>query len=326
MRTVRVHQNLLIKYPCADVWYLAHAFDPMGRGVVELGYAELSLLKQSKSTIYRKLKDGVKLGFFRGYEAKNGVFTIYLGGLIPVCLANEIKDWGAVATFDISQVLEDRKQLGVFLATLNAQNSSRYAAKNSMKARERKDLRVLTADEIFALASDSSPTLLVNRGVTSEAGIISVGGGQIKVNEKFIPFGASQEAIAAELNIHPTTLRSYLKYVNRYQIVQCKPEYQELYLSLIHEAGSYHCGDVSYFERDDNTITLYEKNGRSSASKPGGLRVEKDRFFMDYSGRVFLRRCNLYQINLELESMRYARSKYKRLLKRVENDPIGFLP
>lgn len=322
MRQVRVHQNLLIKYPCAKLWYLGQAFDLMGSGKVELGYAELCLLKESLSTTYRWLKEGVRLGFFRSYRSENGVFTIYLGGLIPVCLTNNIDDWGAVGTVELTEVLKGRKTTGAKLATQDAQNRSRYAAKNSMKSRERKHNNLMPVDDIFALASGSSPTLLVNRGGNSAAGVISVGGGQIKVDESFTPFGASQDSISADLGRHPTTLRSYLKDVNRLQIVQTKPEYQELNLALSHEAGQWQSGDMAYFEVDDKTITLYERNGRSSASKPGGHRIEKGRFFED-SGQVFLRRCNLYQIDLHLESMRYTRSKYKGLLKRAENGKIG---
>lgn len=326
MHQVRVHQNLLIHHPSSKLWYLSRALDPMGTGVVRLGYAELSQFKESKSTVYRWAKQGKELGFFRDYKSEDGVFTIYLGGLIPVCLTNKIRDWGAVTTVDITDALENRKQIAAKIATLAAQERSRYAAKNSMKARERKHYKLPTVDDILALVSDSSPTLLVNRGVTSVAGVLSVGGGQIKVDATFVPFGASQDSISAELDCHPTTLRSYLKGINRFQIVQTKDEYQHIYLGIIHDAGYCESGDISYFERDENTITLYESNGRSSSSKPGGHRIEKNRFFLDCSGQVFLRRCNLYQINLRLESMRYARSKYKALLKRMQNDEMGLKP
>jgi hypothetical protein len=272
-------------------------------------------------TIYRWLKEGVRLGFFRRYKSENGVFTIRLGSLLHVCLINGLDGWGAVTSVEITDLLERHKQIAAAIATLDAQNRSRYAAKNSMKARERKHLAPLTIEDILALSSDASPQL--PRGNFSAAGVISVGGGQIKVDESFTPFGASQDSISADLGCHPTTLRSYLKDVNRLQIVQTKPEYQELNLALSHEAGQWQSGDMAYFEVDDKTITLYEKNGRSSASKPGGHRIEKGRFFED-SGQVFLRRCNLYQIDLHLESMRYTRSKYKGLLKRAaENGKVG---
>lgn len=316
MRQVRVHQNLLIKYPCAELWYLAKAFDPMGSGRVELGCAELSLLKQSMPTIYRWLKDGLRLGFFRSYRSEKGVFTIQLGGLLHVCLTNKLDGWGAVTTVDITDVLEGRKPLAAAIATLDAQNRSRYAAKNSMKSRERKHFTPPTVDDILALSSDASPQL--PRGDFSAAGVISVGGGQIKVDETFVPYGASQDSISAILGCHPTTLRSYLKDIIRLQIVQTKPEYQHILSGINHNASYCESGEVTYFEVDDKTITLYEKNGRSSASKSGGHQIEKNRFFTDYSGQVFLKRCNLYQIDFLLESMRYTRSKYKELLKRAK--------
>jgi len=250
-------------------------------------------------TIYRWLKEGVRLGFFRRYKSENGVFTIRLGSLLHVCLINGLDGWGAVTSVEITDLLERHKQIAAAIATLDAQNRSRYAAKNSMKARERKHLAPLTIEDILALSSDASPQL--PRGNFSAAGVISVGGGQIKVDESFTPFGASQDSISADLGCHPTTLRSYLKDVNRLQIVQTKPEYQELNLALSHEAGQWQSGDMAYC----------------------GHRIEKGRFFED-SGQVFLRRCNLYQIDLHLESMRYTRSKYKGLLKRAaENGKVG---
>jgi hypothetical protein len=291
---------------------------------VELGYAELSLLKQSMPTIYRWLKDGVRLGFFRSYRSKNGVFTIRLGSLLHVCLINGLDGWGAVTSVEITDLLENHKQIAAAIATLDAQNRSRYAAKNSMKARERKHFPISTVDDIFALVSDASPQL--PRGDFSVAGVIGISNGQLKVDETFNPFGASQASISADLGCHPTTLRSHLKPVKRLQLVQTKPEYQELNLAIVHEAGQWQFGDMAYFEVDENTITLIERNGRSSASKSGGHRIDKGRFFTDYSGQVFLRRCNLYQIDFHLESMRYTRSKYKGLLKRAENGKMGISP
>lgn len=320
MSLVRVHQKLLLLHPCVILWYLLRWLDTTGSGRVVVSYAELSLLKVSMPTIYRWLKEGVRLGFFRRYKSENGVFTIRLGSLLHVCLINGLDGWGAVTSVEITDLLERHKQIAAAIATLDAQNRSRYAAKNSMKARERKHLAPLTIEDILALSSDASPQL--PRGNFSAAGVIGISNGQLKVDESFTPFGASQDSISADLGRHPTTLRSYLKDVNRLQIVQTKPEYQELNLALSHEAGQWQSGDMAYFEVDDKTITLYERNGRSSASKPGGHRIEKGRFFED-SGQVFLRRCNLYQIDLHLESMRYTRSKYKGLLKRAENGKIG---
>lgn len=316
MSQVRVHQNLLFIHPCVILYYLCRYYDKSGSGRVVLTYAELSRLKQSMPTLYRWLKQGVRLGFFRSYRSENGVFTIRLGSLYHICLTNKMNGWGAVATVDFAELLDGHKTVAAKMATLEAQNRSRYAAKNSMKAKERKHYKSPTADDIFALASDASPQL--PRGDFSVAGVISVGGGQIKVDETFVPFGASQNYISAELRRHPTTLRSYLKEVKRFQIVQTKPEYQHVASALSYDAPYCESGDVSYFEVDDKTITLIERNGRSLASKPGGHLIEKSRFFEDCSGRVFLRRCNLYQIDLQLESMRYARSKYKKLLKRAE--------
>jgi hypothetical protein len=322
--SVRVHQDLLLIHPCVILYYLCRFYDKSGSGRVVLTYAELSILKISKPTLYRWLKEGVRFGFFRSYRSENGVFTIRLGSLFYICLVNKLNGWGSVATVDFTELLEGYKTVAAKMATLAAQERSRYAARNSMKARERKHYKSPTVDDIFALSTDASPQL--PRGEFSVAGVISVGGGQIKVDDTFVPFGASQDSISAELDCHPTTLRSYLKEVNRFQLVQTKPEYQHIYLGIIHDAGYCESGDISYFERDENTITLYESNGRSSSSKSGGHRIEKNRFFMDCSDRVFLRRCNLYQINLRLESMRYARSKYKALLKRMQNDEMGLKP
>ncbi|WP_016948718.1 hypothetical protein [Anabaena sp. PCC 7108] len=318
MQEVRVHEQLLIQHPAFKLWYFLRAHDKLGRGWVVVGFPELSLFKESQSTIYRWLNQGQSLGIFRRYNWKNGQLTVWLGGLFPTCLKFGIKNWGATSTIPLEMLLESngRKNVATALATQDMQSRSRYAATHSLNRRERKFYKLPTVDDIFNQASDTSPKL--RRGVKTVPGVIAVTDNRILADNTFIPFGASQKRISENLACHPTTMRRRLDKmgVKSRQIVQTKPEYAEINFALEHEAHSWESGDVSYYQVNQESITLIEKNGACSASRRNGHLMTPKRFYQAKSGKFFIYRCNLYNLDFKLESMKCARMRFKRLLKR----------
>lgn len=308
---VRIHQSLLLRHPAAKLWYLCRAADPQGRGRVELSSEDLALLGVSKPTLYRWLREGRVIGLFRIYRFyPDGSLYVSLGGLKKACRQSGMRSWGAVATVPLGEILEGfMRAAATALATQDLQERSRFAARNALNDLERRCFKIPATTEVL------SPTSLkMSRGAVQ--GLVHVGPSKVFVGRSFIPFGVSQERICAELNaserscgITPRTLRNHLKRlgVERRQLVQAKPEYQTI-------SAAIKWGAV------DDELVLDEFNGKSSAKRPGGHRLKIGRFFT-YFGATWLYRCNLYDLEYELTSMKRSRREYKRSIRIEEQLP-----
>lgn len=332
---VRIHKSLLLRHPAAKLWYLCRAADEQSRGRVELTPEELALLKVSKSTLYRWLREGREQGLFRIYQFRpDGSLYVSLGGLQKACKQSGMKSWGAVTTVPLREILEGfMRALASAIQSLDLQEKSRYAAGHSLNALERRCFKIPTADTIL---NHTSPKLAC--GVVP--GLVSVGADKIFVGRSFIPFGASQERICAELNAEPTscgvcdrTLRNHLKRlgIERRQLVQAKPEYKEATTAMRWGSTGYKVGNDISFQREGDRLRLFEPNGKSSASRPGGHLIEPDRFFR-YFGTDWIYRCNLYDLDYELTSMKRSRHEYKKMMRNqqpkqpVENSALDNSP
>lgn len=316
---VRIHKSLLLRHPAAKLWYLCRAADQGGRGRVELSPEELALIKVSKSTLYRWLREGREIALFRISEFRpDGSLYVSLGGLQKACLESGMQSWGAVTTVPLREVLEGfMRALASAIQTQDLQEKSRYAAGHSLNDLERRHFKIPTADTILNLASPKMASGAV-------PGLIHVGADKIFVGRSFIPFGVSQERISAELNaeanscgVCPRTLRNHLKRlgIERRQLVQAKPEYKELVTALKwHSPGYKAKGDDISFQREGDCLRLHEPNGKSSARRPEGHLLLPERFFR-FGGTDWIYRCNLYELDYELTSMKRSRHEYKRLLR-----------
>lgn len=321
---VRIHKSIALLHPAASLWYLCHAADPEGRGRVELSASEWLLLKVSRPTLYRWLREGWALGLFRNYWWKGDRLTVSLGGLKKACLSSGMESWGPVATVRLGDFLGGRlRALASAIQTQDLQERSRYAARHSLNELERKHFKVATAAECLNL---SSPTL----DCGEVPGLAHIGTSKIFVRRSFIPFGVSQDRICEELNVEARscgvctrTLRNHLKRlgVDRRQLVQSKPEYREIRTALEFEAQGHKAkGSDIHFEREGEHIRLDEPNGKSSARREGGHRLKPDRLFR-YFGADWIYRCNLYGLAYELTSMKRSRFEYKRHLARNAQNP-----
>lgn len=299
---IRIHKAIALRHAAAGLWYVCRALDTKGTGRVNLFAEQWQLLKVSKSTIYRWLREGHALGLFRNYWWEGERLSVSLGALSKACLKSGMKSWGTAAVVCLGDILEGKlRSLTSAFSIQDLQEKSRFAAKTALNELERRIVKIPTVTETLNLTSQ-----ITARGVVP--GLVHVGADKIFVGRSFVPFGVSQERVCEDLNaeetscgVCPRTLRNHLKRqgIERRQLVQSKPEYRKIGSAIAFGAA----GDV---------IHLDEFNGNTSAKRPGGHFLKSERFFR-YLGADWLYRCNLYALAHELSSMKLSRYKYKKL-------------
>lgn len=299
---VKIHRAIALRHPAAGLWYVCRALDTKGTGRVNLFADSWQLLKVSKSTIYRWLREGTALGLFRNYWWEGERLSVSLGALAKACLKSGMKSWGTAAVVCLGDIIEGNlRSLASALTVQDLQEKSRFAAKTQLNKLERRIVKIPTAAETLNLTSQNTA-----RGVVP--GLIHVGADKVFVGRSFVPFGVSQERVCEDLNaeetscgVCPRTLRNHLKRqgIERRQLVQSKPEYRKIAQAIAFGAA----GDA---------IHLEEFNGKTSAKRPEGHLLKPERFFR-YLGADWLYRCNLYALAHELSSMKRSRHNYKKL-------------
>lgn len=316
---VRVHQSLLVLHPCSKLWYFCRGLDRHGEGKIVLAPQQIERLKESKSTIYRWLREGRELGLFTCYWWCGNTLKVILGGLIKACIKSQVKNWGTAAVVPLEELLEGngRRKIAIAIATQDLQERSRYAAKSQLNSLERRCFDVPTVDQLL-----NPPTSQKLDGGGTR-GVVHLGNSRLFVGRSFIPFGVSQSRVCEVLNSQPTscgvsrwTLRRQLEKldVTKRQITQAKPEYKELSNVIELGAASWMCksdADVSFRYVDTGVILLNEPNGKSSSRREGGHRLQTDRLSR-YFGAAWLYRCNLYNLSYTLTSMKATRRNWKR--------------
>lgn len=308
---VRVHVGIA-RYPWARLWYLARGFDPSGRGIVDLPADIIcQLLAVSKPTLYEWLRDGKNAGAFRDYKFKGNCLHIWLGGLPKVCATLGLESWGATATVSLLDVKQLRA-LATGIATAELQKKSHYAARRSLKHRERSFFTPPTADAILAEGERSSQKPAKGQVPF----LLWVGASKVFVSKGFVPFGASQAAIAVEVGICDRTVRRHQRQLDleRRQLVQAKHAYKLVSVGIEWDSDECFAEPDIWYQGTGDAIRLFEPNGISSSSRPGGHPISRQRFF-NYRGKTWIYRCNLYSINFSFNSMKAARHQYKLLMQ-----------
>lgn len=298
---IRIHKAIALRHPAAGLWYVCRALDTKGTGRVNLFAEQWQLLKVSKSTIYRWLREGHALGLFRNYWWEGDRLSISLGAIAKACLKSGMKSWGTAAVVSLGDIIGNLRSLASAICVQDLQEKSRFTAKTALNKLERRIVKIPTATETLNLTSQNTA-----RGVVP--GLVHVGADKIFVGRSFVPFGVSQERVCEDLNaeetscgVCPRTLRNHLKRqgIERRQLVQSKPEYRKI-------------GSAIAFGAVGDVIHLEEFNGNTSAKRPGGHLLKPERFFR-YLGADWLYRCNLYALAHELSSMKRSRHNYKKL-------------
>lgn len=320
--TVRV-QTGIARQPWARLWYLTRAFDPTGRGLVNLPADTIcQLLAVSRPTLYEWLREGKRVGAFRQYKFKNNCLRIILGSLIKVCASLGLPSWGAVATVPLLEVNHQLRAIATGIATADLQNKSHFTARRSLTNRERQFFSPPTADQILAEAKRSSEKPA--RGQVPF--LLWVGDHVAWVSKAFVPFGASQRSIGAELGINERTVRRHQQQLGleRRQIAQAKHAYQSIAIGLEHESDRWVAEPNLHWQRvGDDEVHLYEPNGISSSRREEGHRIKRQRLFTRW-GKTWLLRCNIYGVShIHLNSMQVARLRLRRYLDRLDTRDLS---
>lgn len=319
---VRVHSRLLASHPCSKLWYFLRALDRNNSGWVTVTDEQLTPLNASSGSIYRWLQQGERRGFFWNYFWAKGKLFARLGGLARVCKFLKIESWGVTAEIPLAMLLAQngRRAVATAITTQDLQKRSHFAADRQRSRLERKCFKLPEVDEL--LNQDQTSLKMTVGGIR---GLIYRGQQRIFVGRRFVPFGVSQPTIGSSLSENAScgfsrwTVSRHLDKleVKKRQIVQAKPEYKEIYTRLNQGATSWQCksdADIEFRYADTGVIQLYEPNGDSSARREDGHKINIDRLHKPYQQTIWLPRCNIYGLNFELTSMRFARHKWKRAL------------
>lgn len=313
---VRVHSAIATHNAWTRLWYVCRAFDLEGSGRVRLPAETVrQILKVSKSNLYQWLREGKRAGAFRHYSIKAQELHVVMGGLQKLAAALKLDDWNAVAAVPLHQILQllDLRATATAVTTQRCQQRSRTAARRSLNKRERKFYQIPTADEI--LEEGRRHSLKPEKG--SIPCLLWVGRKLIFVSRSFIPFGTSQQTIAAKVRRSDRTVRRHQARLNieKRQLCQTKKSYRYVLGGMQYGVGVPDSEPGIYYLADGHQRgTLYEPNGNTRSKRAGGHQVHMGRFFL-YRGECWIRRCNLYgSLNYSLCSMKATHKQYKILM------------
>ena len=314
-----------MRHTWAKLWYYLRAIDTKGRGLVEVSWWQsLEILDCAGSTLYQWLREAKEAGAIYECRRKGDRLRVRLGGLFNVCRTNGLRRWGAVAVLPLGEVLEKCRILATAIATQELQEKSRYAARKSLSKGEK---QVFTMPDAFdVIERGRTASLKPDRGANKIPFLLHVGAKRAFVSKGFIPFGASQGAVASELAISDRTVRRHLDFlgVESRQLVQAKHAYRFIKAGI--QLNLNDCllePNISYELTTARSLILHEPNGATNSKRKGGheilitgdnLTEDCDRFF-NYYGKTWIYRCNLYDLSYEFNSMKFARRKYKKSLK-----------
>ena len=323
--TVRVHSRIVEKgRSWARLWYTLRSLDSRGSGFLSLPVVAIThLLGASSSTCYQWLREAKKCGAIRWWKCQRGILRIALGGLFALtrCLnlssdQKGIAPWGVTAEIGLHQVL-DLKSLRAAATVATAQRLqqlSRFAAWRKLPPAARKAYR-LPQPEAFFVEGQQRASNNSARGAIRCC--IHISRKRIWASKGFVPFGASQEAIAQERGMSTRTIRRHLNLleINRRQIVQSKGEYRLAADCLAHDGGGVEPSEDVTLRSQDDSYFLNEKTlGGSYTHKVGEVtfaRIQTRFFSYGAKPKTWLYRCNLYQPTLHLCSMSAARNELR---------------
>lgn len=313
--SVRIHAGIARK-PWARLWYLARGLDLAGRGFLNLSAdAACQLLAVSRSTLYEWLRLGRECGAFRSYKFRGNCLSLWLGGLHKVCRNLRLESWGAVATVPLSEVNRKLRAIATGIATADLQSKSHFAARRSLKERERKIFAPPKANIILAAGKQSSLNLGEEQSSGAIAFLLHVGDSKAFVSKSFVPFGASQESIGYQLGISEWSVRRHHRALalERRQLVQAKAAYGRISFALNYPWHDNHLNiepGIDCYRTQDNQTWLVEPNGSVGSPRPS-YAVDRNRFFR-FCGKDWIYRCNLYAVSqFHLESMKTSRRQYE---------------
>ena len=229
---VKIHGKIARKV-WARLWYICRAIDKEGSGRVKILVSKmLKVLKISRATFYRWLKEGKAAGAFQSYKRiDKDIQLIQLGSKVNVCKKLGITDWDSSTEIPIWKLFNNpelslwnsmgikpnRVKLKKLVTSLQAywmQHQSIEAAKEAEKKRTRsKRNRHKPYVPDFG-GADGKPTSQLSAARN------------YRFSRKHIPTGASQKGIGKSLRVSDRTARRHLEGTERVQIFYKEEAYQ----------------------------------------------------------------------------------------------------
>ena len=348
--TVRIHPRIVEKGNAwARLWYWLRALDIEGSGHISIPLDEIcTVFNIATSTVRQWLRDGVAAGAFRRWKIRAGILRSHLGSLFAVCQRLGLREakkggrheihgdrvprigipaWGAVADVPLFEILSLEKLRAAATAAIaqRLQQLSRYAAWANLPKQARKTHKLPQPDAFFQSGEEQG--LSHNNALGSIPCCLHIGKHRIWVSKGFIPFGASQNAIARERGMSDRTVRRHLKAVGveSRQVVQTKAAYRLVVRGLEWDVPTAPEPDISLRWNRDRSSLVYE--GSYSLTEPSGrvgnprtFEVTRERFF-EYGDHVYIYRTNLYNPTLKLCTMAASRRQFAKysVLQKAQN-------
>jgi hypothetical protein len=320
---VRIHSALVQKgRSWLRLWYLLRGFDVKASGYCQLPMADIcQILQCGESTVRGWLREGEWAGAFRKYSERRGEVRVILSGLTKLTRLLGLTSWGAVTRIPIFELssLGKLRAYATAAVTIRQQQLSRFAAIENLTAAERRRLRVPKPGDFFQ-SSDQVPSDVPQQ--VAKCGVLPcvlhVGPRRVFTSKGFIPYGASQRAIALAQNYGctRTVYRHHeLLGIPRRQLVQTKAAYSPIVKILADDSATGDRGYLSLGEGNDEVSVcsvkqhgerrskLFEHNGRTSSERPSGALVTRSSFFK-FWGRDWIYRPNIYQPVLKLDKLK----------------------
>ncbi|MGL5874008.1 MAG: hypothetical protein ACRC2R_16840 [Xenococcaceae cyanobacterium] len=244
----------------------------------------------------------MKVKAFQYYRKQGNFLYIRLGSKARICHCLGLDSWGETAYVDseVLHCLSLARSQGIAIATQKVQLSAYNAAIRSLDKNERKIHQVIPSSKIFEAVKAS----LCSAGSRANNFLLYVSKSKVYVSRWFIPYGASQAAIAQSYGVSDRTVRRHLSGIERRQVAQTKGSYSNLHKTLLSMGG----GGIN------ESYTIQEQAGWTSHYDR--LEVQPARFF-ECMGKTWMLRCNLYNLDYQLVKERFARAKYKRSLSEI---------
>ena len=229
---LKIHGKIARK-PWARLWYICRAIDKEGSGRVKILVSKiLRVLKISRATFYRWLKEGKAAGAFQCYKRiDKHIQLIHLGSKVSVCKKLGITDWDSTTEIPLWRLFNNpelslwnsigikpnRVKLRKLVTSLQAywmQQRSIEAAKEAERKRT-KNIKNRRKNYVHDFSgADGEPTSQLSAAQN------------YRFSRKHLPTGASQKGIGESLGVSDRTARRHLEGRERVQIFYKEEAYQ----------------------------------------------------------------------------------------------------
>jgi hypothetical protein len=185
----------------AAAWVVARSIDHIDNGGTGAGVIRIDIkdfcyyLRRTQRSVWRYVRQAVKDGYFYSCEYKNGFFRIAYRGLKSLSKHLGLTSIGSIAELPLVKV----QHLKTWATD---QTAELIQAQSDFKRREERGKEAKHQSRAFELLGENSASVRV-----PGAEIITTGKRLLYLSKNWVPFGASQEAIAQKLGVSLRTVQ-----------------------------------------------------------------------------------------------------------------------